>query len=82
MVFSEGIKQPVNYKDWLITMAVQDGLNTLDLYVKTTYWYYLRDSKMLDYRVSITPDHLNYRIIYLGITGIFMVNAGVDKLEW
>ncbi len=76
------VAQPVNYKDWLINMAVQDGLRTVDGYVRNTFWYYLRSSKLLDYRVKITPAFINYRIIYMGAGGIFMINSGLNKIAW
>lgn len=33
--------QPVNYKDWLINLAIKDGYQTVDNYVRNTFWYYL-----------------------------------------
>lgn len=76
------ISQPFNYRDWLVNMAIQDGLNTVDGFVRSSFWYYLRGSKLLDYRVKITPTHLNYRIIYMGAGGIFMINSGLNKIKW
>jgi hypothetical protein len=74
--------QPVNYKDWLINMAINDGYKTVDNYVRNTFWYYLRGSTLLDYRVAVTPTHLNYQIIYMAAGGIFLINSGLDKFLW
>ena len=74
--------QPVNYKDWLINMAINDGYKTVDNYVRNTFWYYLRGSTLLDYRVKVTPTHLNYQIIYMAAGGIFLINTGLDKFLW
>ena len=79
---NQQIPQPVNYKQWLINMAIQDGLKTVDQYVRGNFWYYLRGSTLLDYRVKVTPTHLNYRIIYMGVGGIFMLNSGLNKILW
>jgi len=74
--------QPVNYKDWLINLAINDGYQTIDNYLRTTFWYYLKGSNLLDYRVKVNTTSLNYRIIYMGTNGIFLVNTALDKIKW
>jgi hypothetical protein len=75
-------KQPVNYKQWLINMAINDGYKTVDSYVRETFWYYLRGSELLDYRAKVTTSSLNYKIVYMAKGGIFLINAALDKRKW
>jgi hypothetical protein len=36
----------------------------------------------MSYKVSLTSAFINFRIIYLGSAGMFLVIAGVDKVSW
>lgn len=37
---------------------------------------------MLSYKVNLTKSFINFRIIYSGSTGMYLVVAGVDKVSW
>lgn len=63
-------------------MAINDGYKTVDNYARSTFWYYLRGSELLDYRAKVTASTLNYRIVYMAKGGIFLINAGLDKRLW
>jgi hypothetical protein len=63
-------------------MAINDGYKKVDNYVRQTFWYYLRESQLLDYRAKVTPSSLNYKIVYMAKGGIFLINAALDKRLW
>ena len=39
-------------------MAINDGYKTVDNYIRTKFWYYLRGSELLDYRTKVTATTL------------------------
>ncbi len=63
-------------------MAINDGYKTVDNYVRQTFWYYLRESQLLDYRAKVTSSSLDYKIVYMAKGGIFLINAALDKRLW
>lgn len=65
-----------------IKAAVLDGLATVDNYVLTNYWYYLRGADKVSFNVSVLPTKLNYIRIYQNLGSFYRVNCDIDKITW
>lgn len=59
-----------------------DGLATVDNYVFTNYWYYLRGADKVSFNVSVLPTKLNYIRIYQNLGSFYRVNCDIDKITW
>ena len=63
-----------------IKLAILDGLSTVDIYVRTNYWYYLQGAERLSFNVTIKPASLNYIMVYQYHSNLFRVNIDLDKV--
>ena len=50
--------------------------------MRTKYWYYISNARLLAYDITDQPSALNYVIVYANPTTLYQVNADVAKATW